>query len=75
MAPGVKGGELAWEELGHVGTSDVGKVLERLVRRMEKHLRRCGLLRTLEDEVEPGGEGDPEGNLAASAVSGQAPPG
>jgi hypothetical protein len=28
----------------------------------------------LEDEAEPGGEGDPEGDLAASAVSGQAPP-
>jgi len=31
------------------------------------------MLRTFEDEPEPGGEGDPEGNLAASAVSGQAP--
>ena len=47
---------------------------ERLVRRIERHLRRCGRLRTFEDEAEPGGEGDPEGNLAASAVSGQAPP-
>jgi hypothetical protein len=27
-----------------------------------------------EDEAEPDGEGDPEGNLAASAVSGQTPP-
>ena len=52
----------------------MGEVLERLVRRIERHLRRCGLLRTLEDEAEPGGEGDPEGNLAASAVWGQAPP-
>ena len=33
--------------------------------------RRSGLLRTFEDESE---EGDPEGNLAASAVFGQAPP-
>jgi len=41
---------------------------------MERHLRRRGLLRTFEDEPEPGGEGDPEGNLAASAASGQAPP-
>jgi len=64
-------GELAWEGLGHLGTSEVGEVLERLVRRMEKQLRRSGLLRTLEDE---GGEGDPEGNLAASAVSGQRAP-
>ena len=66
-----KGGELAWEGLGHLRTSDVGEVLERLVRRMERHLRRCDLLRAFEDEAE---EGDPEGNLAASAVSGQAPP-
>ena len=52
----------------------MGEVLERLVRRMESHLRRSGLLRTLEDEGEADGEGDPEGNLAASAVFGQAPP-
>jgi len=38
-----------------------------------RHLRRSGLLPSLEDEDEPG-EGDPEGNLAASAVSGQALP-
>ena len=69
-----QGGELAWEGLGPLRTSHVGEVLERLVRRIERHLRRCGLLRTLEDEAEPGGEGDPEGNLAASAVWGQAPP-
>jgi hypothetical protein len=69
-----KGGELAWEGLGHFRTSEVGEVLERLVRRMGRHLRRRGLLRTFEDEAEPGGEGDLEGNLAASAVWGQAPP-
>src|SRR5512134_1244319 len=46
----------------------------RLVRRMERYLRRSGQLRTLEDEAEADGEGDPEGNLAASAVFGQAPP-
>ena len=68
------GGGLVWEGLSHLWTSEVGEVLERLVRRMERHLRRCGLLRTFEDEAEPDGEGDPEGNLAASAVSGQAPP-
>ena len=50
----------------------VGEVLERLVRRMERHLRRSGQLRTFADEA--GGEGDPEANLAASAVFGQAPP-
>jgi len=69
-----KGGELAWEGLGHLGTREVGEVLERLVRRMERHLRWSGLLRTFEDEAEECGAGDPEGNLAASAVSGQAPP-
>jgi hypothetical protein len=69
-----QGGELAWEGLGHLTTSEVGEVLEQLVRRMERHLRGRGLLGIDEDEAGPGGEGDPEGNLAASAVSGQAPP-
>ena len=46
-----KDGELAWEGLGHLRTSEVGEVLERLVRRMERHLRRSGLLRTFEDEA------------------------
>jgi len=46
----------------------VGEALERVVRRMERHLRRSGLLRLDEDDD------DPEGNLAASAVSGLAPP-
>jgi hypothetical protein len=69
-----KDGELGWEGLGHLRTSEVGEVLERLVQRMERHLRRSGQLRTFEDEAEADGEGDPEGNLAASAVFGQAPP-
>jgi hypothetical protein len=68
-----QGGELAWEGLGHLRTSEVGEVLEGVIRRIERHLRRRGLLRTFEEEAEPDGEGDPEGNLAASAVSGQAP--
>jgi hypothetical protein len=68
------GGEFAWEGLGHLRTSEVGEVLERLVRRMERHLRRNGLLRTFEDGAEADREDDPEGNLAASAVFGQAPP-
>jgi hypothetical protein len=51
----------------------VGEVLERAVRRMEKHLRRRGLLR-LDDDAGAEGDADPESNLAASAVSGQAPP-
>jgi hypothetical protein len=44
------------------------------VRRIERYLRRRGLLRIDEDGVDSDGEGNPEGNLAASAVSGQAPP-
>jgi hypothetical protein len=70
-----QGSELAWQALGHLKTSEVGEVLERAVRRMEKHLRRRSLL--LEDDgADSGAEGDadPESNLAASAVSGQAPP-
>jgi len=47
-------------------------VLARVVCRMEKHLRRRGLLRIAEDDGEAGE--DPEGHLAASAVSGQTPP-
>jgi len=69
-----KGSDLGWEGLGHLRTSEVGEALERLVRRMERHLRRSGQLRSFEDEAEADGQGDPEGNLAASAVYGQAPP-
>jgi hypothetical protein len=68
-----QGGELVWQALGHLQTSEVGDVLERVVRRIERHLRRRGLLRTFEDG-EPSGDGDAEDNLAASAVSGQTPP-
>ena len=53
------GKELAWDALSHLRTSEVGAVLERVVRRMERHLRRSGLLRLDEDDD------DPEGNLAA----------
>jgi len=63
-------GVLAWEGLGHLRTGEVGEVLERLVRRMERHLRRNGLLRTFEDGAEADREDDPEGNLAASADGG-----
>src|SRR5271170_695809 len=64
---------LAWKELGHLKTREVGEVLERAVRRIARYLRRHGALAIA------GGDGDdedvePEQRLAASAVSGQAPP-
>ena len=65
-----QGGELAFEGLGHLKTGEVGDVLKRVVRRMERHLRRA----LDEDGDDRSGDGDPEGNLAASAVPGQAPP-
>ena len=49
-------------------------MLESTVRRFERHLRRVGLLRLDEDDGDPDLPGDPENNLAASAVSGQTPP-
>jgi len=49
-------------------------VLEGTVRRTLRHLRRRGLLPIDEDGADPDVPGDPESNLAASAVSGQTPP-
>ena len=49
-------------------------MLESTVRRIERHLRRRGLLGIDEDDTDPDVPGDPESNLAASAVSGQTPP-
>ena len=50
-------------------------MLERSVVRIERYLRRRGLLRSFDEDDEGDTEADPEGHLAASAVSGQAPPG
>src|SRR5271170_1946192 len=62
---------LVWQELGHLKTREVGEVLERAVRRMARYLRRHGAIETAEgDDVDV----DPEEKLAASAVSGHAPP-
>ena len=69
-----QGGELCWQGLAHLQTSEVGAVLESTVRRIERHLRRRGLLGIDEDGTDPDVPGDPESNLAASAVSGQTPP-
>ena len=69
-----QGGELCWQGLGHLQTSEIGAVLESTVRRIERHLGRRGLLGIDEDGTDPDVPGDPESNLAASAVSGQTPP-
>ena len=66
--------ELVFAGLGHLKPSEVGDVLERAVRRIERHLGRYGLLGTKGDDLDLSGEGDPESNLASSAVSGQSPP-
>ena len=66
------GAALAWEQLDHLQTREVGEVLERAVRCMTRHLRRRGALETEDSERE---SADPEQMLAASAVSGQAPAG
>ena len=69
-----QGNELCWQGLSHLQTSEVGAVLESTVRRIERHFRRRGLLGIDEDGADPDVPGDPETNLAASAVSGQTPP-
>jgi hypothetical protein len=69
-----QGGELSWQGLSHLQTSEVGAVLESTVRRIERHLRRRGLLAIDEDGTDPYVPGDPESSLAASAVSGHTPP-
>jgi hypothetical protein len=66
-----QGPQLAWQALGHLQTREVGQVLERVVRRIDKHLRRLGLLEGLDPNAQLE---DPDDQLAASAVSGQAPP-
>jgi hypothetical protein len=65
-----QGSQLAWQALGHLQTREVGQVLQRVVRRIDKHLRRHGLLEGLDPSAELE---DPDDQLAASAVSGQAP--
>jgi hypothetical protein len=65
------GAALAWDELGHLKTREVGEVLERAVQRMARYLRRHGAIETAESDSDDVG---PEEKLAASAVSGQTPP-
>ncbi len=81
--------ELAWTELPHLRTRDgsqaggrrmgrrppdANDVLERALRRIDKHLRRRGLLDVATDDDDDRGAADPEDALAASAVCGQTPP-
>ena len=66
-----EGDALSWDELGHLKTSEVGEVLEAAVRRMDRHLRRRGLLERGDGDEDAD---DPEAALAASAVSGREPP-
>ncbi len=69
------GDALAWEQLGHLKTREVGEVLERALRRMARYLRRHGALETAEGaNAHADDDAALEKKLAASAVSGQAPP-
>jgi hypothetical protein len=63
---------LVWEALGPLKTRELGEVLERTVRRIGKYLRRRGLFADSESDTDA--ESAPQDRLAASAVSGQAPP-
>ena len=49
-------------------------MLESTLRRIERHLRRGGLLGIAQDGADPDIASDPESHLAASVVSGQTPP-
>lgn len=66
-----QGGQLRWEGLGHMKTTEVGAVLERTVKRIGGHLQRRDLLGIDEDDVDPAVPENPENHLAASAVSGR----
>ena len=73
-------GELVWRELPHLTTEEVGQILEAALRRMEKYLRKHGILPSSRndagDDADAGTDegADQEANLAASAVSGRTPP-
>jgi hypothetical protein len=70
-----EGDTLVWRDLGHLQTREVGAVLETALRRMERYLRRRGLVE-LDGAAGQDSEhdSDPTGSLSASAVSGQEPP-
>jgi len=58
-------GELAFEQLAHLLTRDVGEVLEQAVRRMTRHLRR----RTPSAALEPHAAEEPKGGGIGSRAS------
>jgi hypothetical protein len=63
---------LAWQELGHLQTREVGEVLEHAVRRIARYLERRGALEA--DDGADSVNDNNGGQLEASAVSGQVPP-
>ena len=66
-------GELVWRELPRLTTQQVADVLEAALRRIDKYLRRHGILPASRDDGGDGDgsdEADQEANLVASAVSG-----
>jgi hypothetical protein len=65
---------VSFTELAHLSTREVGDVLERAVGRIVKHLRRRGLLASLDGEASDESEPDGLAALAASAASGRSPP-
>ncbi len=69
-------GKLAWRELAHLQTREVGEVLATALRRMSRFLRRRGLLGRIEDDndADEGSDDATDARLAASAVSGRVPP-
>jgi hypothetical protein len=50
-----------WQGLGHMKTSELGNVLESTVKRIERYLRRRGLLGTDEDGVDADADLDSTG--------------
>ena len=77
-----EGEDVVFDPLAHLSTRDVGDVLERAVRRIERFLERRGLLRD-DDNHPTGDDADPDAAptlaqghaaLLASAASGTSPP-
>jgi len=69
------GSEVVFEPLEHLATSEVGEVLEKACRRLERGLRRRGLLAREDEEEEENPSGELLAALAASAVAGTPPTG